>query len=163
MKLCNNKDAPNCGDTNYDPDYKFGFIYKSIFHNLNVITKWGDLDQSGDKTTWAHGGFGEKWIGLTCSITVKPGISKGGQIVITSYVSIFLPRFHVHRHKIHKSPPWFWKEVPNESRMLCERITQKKLGEEQQPGVKHIFNLKPHFTYHDYFSRDSIMNYLVEN
>ena len=43
MKLCNNKDAPKNGDTNYKPDYKFDFIYKSIIHNVNAITKWADL------------------------------------------------------------------------------------------------------------------------
>ena len=48
------------GDTNYEPAYKFDLIYKAIVHNVNVITKWADLDQSGDETTWGHGVFGEK-------------------------------------------------------------------------------------------------------
>ena len=54
MKLYNNKDAPKRGDTNYNPDYKFGFIYMYIVHNINAITQWVDLDQSGDDV------FGEK-------------------------------------------------------------------------------------------------------
>ena len=37
MKLYNNKDAPKHGDTNYDPDYRFEFVYKAIVHNVNAI------------------------------------------------------------------------------------------------------------------------------
>ena len=102
VKLCNNKDAPKRSDKKYGPAYKFDLIYKAIAHNVNVITKWADLDQSGDKTTWGHVGFGEKGSGLTGRIigkqgsglpgriTGKPSISKGGQIVITSDVSRIL-------------------------------------------------------------------------
>ena len=60
VKLCNNKDSPKHGDTNYDPYYKFDFIYKDIFHNANAITKLADMEQSGDETTWGHCGFSEK-------------------------------------------------------------------------------------------------------
>ena len=88
MKLCNNKDALKRRDTSFDPAYKFDLIYKAIVHNVNAITKWSNLEQSGDKTTWGHGVFVEKGSGLTVCITVKPGIIKGGQIVITSDVNI---------------------------------------------------------------------------
>ena len=77
MKLCNNKDATKRGDTNYDPAYNFYFFYNDIVHNVNAITKWDDLEQSGDETTWLHGGFGEKVSVLTGRITGKPDISKG--------------------------------------------------------------------------------------
>ena len=87
MKLCNNKDAPKCGDTNYKPDYKFGLIYKAIVYNITDITKWADIEQSGDETTWGHGEFGEKGSGLPGHTKGKTGISKGGHIVITSDVS----------------------------------------------------------------------------
>ena len=120
MKLYNNKDAPKRGDTNYNPDYKFGFIYMYIVHNINAITQWVDLDQSGDNNTCVHGGFGEKGSGLTGRITGKPGISKGDQIMITSDVSIIRPRVYVCRHKIHKRPPGVGKEGTNEASMLCE-------------------------------------------
>ena len=36
IKLCNNKDVPKRGDTNYDPDYKFDLIYKAIVNNVNA-------------------------------------------------------------------------------------------------------------------------------
>ena len=58
INLCNNKDAPKCGDKKYVPSHKCYFIYKAIVHNVNAITKRSDLEQSGDKTFWEHGGFG---------------------------------------------------------------------------------------------------------
>ena len=85
--MCNKKNAPKRGDTKYDPSYKFYFIYTDIFHNVNEIIKWADMEKSGYDTTWLNGGFGEKGIGLTGRITINPGISKGGQILITSDVS----------------------------------------------------------------------------
>ena len=136
MKLCNNKDAPKCGDTNYDPVYKFDFIYKAIFHNFNYTTKLADLEQSGYETTWGHGGFGEKGSILIGRIIGKPGISKGGQIVITCDVSRILPQVYGHRHKIHKRPPGFGKERPNDARMLWEKIAPLIVGEYHQPVVK---------------------------
>ena len=51
IMLCNNKDAPKRGDTNYDPDYNLYFAYKAIVHTFNDITKWDDLEQSGGETT----------------------------------------------------------------------------------------------------------------
>ena len=44
--------------------------------------------------------------------------------------------------------------------MLCEKITLPVVGEKQQPGVKQIFKMKPHFTYDKNFSGGSIMSYL---
>ena len=52
IELCNNKDAPKRSDTNYNQAYKFDFIYKANIHNINTRTKWADLEQSGDETTW---------------------------------------------------------------------------------------------------------------
>ena len=87
INLYNKKDATKRSDTNFDPAYNFGFIYKAIVHNANAIEKSSDLEQSGYDTTWRHGCFGAKGSGLTGCITGKSGISKGGQIVITSNVS----------------------------------------------------------------------------
>ena len=100
-------------------------------YNANAITKWAELEKSCDETTWVHGGFGEKGSGLTGRITGKPGISKGGQIVITSDVSRIRPLVYVHRHNFHKLPPGFGKEGLNKYRMLYEKITLLILVEEQ--------------------------------
>ena len=47
--------------------------------------------------------------------------------------------------------------------MLCEKIKPIFIGEEQKPTKKKIFKSNPHFTNDNYFSGDSIMNYLGEN
>ena len=55
MKLYNNKDVPKRGDTNYNPSYKLDLIYNHIVHNINSITKWANLEKSGDNNTLIHG------------------------------------------------------------------------------------------------------------
>ena len=67
-------------------------IYNTIIKNINVITEAADLEQCGDETTWGHGGYGEAGTGLVGRIMGKPGISKVGHIVITSYVNRNLVR-----------------------------------------------------------------------
>ena len=52
----------------YDPEYRFDFIYKFLFHNINTITKDALLDQTGDETTWGHAGYSEARSGLTFKI-----------------------------------------------------------------------------------------------
>jgi hypothetical protein len=44
----------------------------------------------GDETTWGHGCFGEAGSGLVGRIMGKPGILKGGQIVMISDITEFL-------------------------------------------------------------------------
>ena len=78
--------AQKRGSPEYDPAYKYDFIYKVLFHNVNALTKYAELDLTGDETTWGHGGYGEAGSGLTGRIRDKPGKTKGGQIVIASDV-----------------------------------------------------------------------------
>ena len=49
--------------------------------------------------------------------------------MITRYVSIIRPRVYVNCHRIHKLPPRFGKEVPNEDRMFFEKITPLIVGD----------------------------------
>ena len=44
--------------------------------------------------------------------------------------------------------------------ILCNNIMPLIVGEEEQPGLKHLFKSNPHFTYDNYFSGDLIINYL---
>ena len=71
-------------------------------HNVNAISKTADLDLCGDETSYATGSYGEKGSGLVGRIQNKPGVSKGGQIVLVSDVQRVRPRAYVHRHKLHK-------------------------------------------------------------
>ena len=58
VKLNMNSSCPKRGEAGYDPAYKFDFIYKTLVHNVECISKHAESDQCGDETTWGHGGFG---------------------------------------------------------------------------------------------------------
>ena len=104
IKLNNNTLSPKHGQPGYDPAYKFDMLYKTLVHNVNAITKTAALDLCGDETTWGHGGYGEAGSGLCGRITGKPGITKGGQIVILSDVGSVRPHAYMHHHKLHEKP-----------------------------------------------------------
>jgi hypothetical protein len=43
-KICDNDLAPKQGDADYDPAYKYDYIYTCLIHNINEFTQLGDLD-----------------------------------------------------------------------------------------------------------------------
>ena len=92
------------GEEGYDPAYKFDYIWDTIIHNVNAVALNAELDLCGDETTYATASFGEKGSGLTGRIKGKPGVAKGGQIILVSDVHRIRSRAYVHRHKIHKDP-----------------------------------------------------------
>ena len=47
-KFCNNDTCPKQGELNYDPTFKYDYIYKCLFHNMNVLSKKAELDLTGD-------------------------------------------------------------------------------------------------------------------
>jgi hypothetical protein len=96
IKLCNNDISPKKGQDGYNPAYKYDLIYKTIIHNVNAITALAELDQTGDETTWGHGGFGEAGTGIIGRVGDKPGKTKGGQIVLCSDVHRIRPRGYMH-------------------------------------------------------------------
>ena len=63
-KLCNNSTAPKRGEEGYDPTYKYDYIFKTIVHNINLLSKLGELDITGDETSWATASFGEAGAGI---------------------------------------------------------------------------------------------------
>ena len=88
MKLCNNHTAiKNKGQEGYEPAYKFDYMMKTIVHNTNVLTREAELDLCGDETTWGFMGYGEAGTDLVSGIKGKPGVSRGGQIVLVSNAS----------------------------------------------------------------------------
>jgi hypothetical protein len=74
-KLCNNDVSPKRGEPGYNPAYKYDVLYDTFIHSINQMTKFSELDQCGDETTWPHGGFGEAGSGLMGRIMGKPGVS----------------------------------------------------------------------------------------
>jgi hypothetical protein len=90
----------------------------------------------------------------------KPGITRGGQIVVISDVSRCRPRAFVHRHKLHERPRGY-VEGPNEVRMIVEQILP--LIEGQVADSRHqIWKIMPHMTWDNYFSGCNILNHLGE-
>jgi hypothetical protein len=158
LKLNNNQTSPKRGQEGYNPAFKFDLLYDVLISNLNAVTKYADLDQCGDETTWGHGGYGEAGSGLAGRIMGKPGITRGGQIVIISDVSSCRPRGYIHRHKLHERPRGY-VEGPNEVRMMVEQILPLIQG--QVPDSRRqIWRSMPHMTWDNYFSGCNILNYL---
>jgi len=158
IKLNNNLTAAKSSDEpGYDPAYKLAKLFDVLVHNTNAVTKTADLDLCGDESTWGFMGYGERGSGLVSGIVGKPGVSRGGQFVLVSDAYSFRPRVIIHRHKLHHRPPGFTMEGPNEVRMVAdilEGMVQKV------PGDGGIFRTYPHMTWDNYFSGDSIMDYL---
>jgi hypothetical protein len=167
IKLCNNLSAPKKGEIGYNPAYKYDFIYKVLFHNVNALTKFAELDQTGDETTWGHGGFGEAGSGIIGRVRDKPGKTKGGQIVLTSDVHRIRPRAYLHRHKLHEKPAGWNAMGPLEVRMILEQLGSMVIEEDNSTNTmistRNIFREKPHSTWDNYFSGDLIMNWIGDN
>jgi hypothetical protein len=163
IKLCNNETAPKRGEPGYDPAYKYDMIYKVLIDNLNAITEEAELDLSGDETTWGHGGFGEAGSGLIGRILNKPGVTKGGQIVMISDVHRIRPRAYMHRHKLHVKPPGWTQQGPYEVKSLLETLNGLVQGEPAADGRRQIFKKKPHSTWDNFFSGDQICDHAGAN
>eukprot|EP00957_Ditylum_brightwellii_P188523 14352308-Ditylum_brightwellii.AAC.1 len=82
LKLNNNEKTSKRGEAGYDPAHKFDFLWKTIVHNFNAVTKQARLDLTGDETSWGNQGWGEPESGLVKRILNKSGVCKCGQIVL---------------------------------------------------------------------------------
>ena len=72
MKLnINPREGVNKESQEYDPCYKYSYIFDVLAHNVNAITKYANLDLCGDESTWGYGGFGEKGSGMISRV-IKP-------------------------------------------------------------------------------------------
>jgi hypothetical protein len=135
-------------------------LYDVIISNLNAITEHAEADQCGDETSWGHSGYGEAGSGLAGRIMGKPGITRGGQIGISSDVSRCRPRAYVHRHKLHERPKGF-VEGPNEVRMIVNQILPLIEGQ-MADSRRQIWKIIPHMTWDNYFSACLVLKFLGE-
>ena len=161
MKLCDNKTALKRDEANYNPAYKYDLIFDVLTSSVSALTKKAELDLCGDKTTWGHGGFGERGSGLQGRIVGKPGKTKGGQTTILSDVRRCRPRAYVHRHKLHPRPEGFRSEGPNEVRMLMELIDPLIEGHPSD-GRRQIFSEDPHMSFDNFYSERYVLQYAGE-
>jgi len=160
-KLCNNDSSPKRGQENYDPTYKYNYIFKTIVHNVNYLTKCAELDATIDETSFATASPGEAGSGVTFRVMGKPGVSKGGQTVLMCDAHRIRPRAFYHRHKLHKKPDGWNAQGMIEARRLLESIIPKISG--YHSPEKKIYPVKPHVTMDNYFSGDLIANWIGGN
>jgi len=85
-KLCNNLTAKKKGDANYEPAYKFNYIWDVICHNTNTISLFAESDLCFNETSYAFNGWGEAGTGLIGLVLGKPNITRGGQLCLLSDV-----------------------------------------------------------------------------
>ena len=75
-KLCNNDSVPKKGDQNFDPTYKYDYIFKCVINNVNYLTKHAELDATIDETTFVTASPGKSGAGVTFRVIGKPNVSK---------------------------------------------------------------------------------------
>ena len=103
MKLCDNRDAvTDKNDERYDPAYKIDMMPKILVHNTNFLTKRGSQNITVDESSYGTSNYGPA--NLIGRIMNKPGVTKGGQVVIATDVERFYVRAYLHRHKARKAP-----------------------------------------------------------
>jgi len=154
-KLCNNLTAIKKGNPNYEPAYKFNYIWDVICHNTNSLTLFAETDQCFDETSYAFNGWGEAGTGLIGLVMGKPNITRGGQLCLLSDVHRIRPRAYVHRHKLHTKH--YNCAGPNEVRLVWEQLQPLLNPTAHRP--RSLFREKPHITCDNFFSGDDILSF----
>ena len=159
IKLCKNDEPKNKRDhVLYNPAYKYDYIYQTIVHNVNALTLFCGLDLCGDESTFGFNGWGEAGSGLLGLIANKPGVTRGGQIVMVSDVDRIRPRAYIHRHRLHERQ--FDKGRPGQSEV---KLLWQALEPLCQPNNQYrphaLFRELPHMTWDNYFCGDELMDY----
>ena len=85
-KLNDNIASQKKNQANYIPAYRYDFIYDTLVHNVNALTKKADDDQCVDETTFPFNVYGEPGAGLISLILNKPHVTKGAQLVLSCNV-----------------------------------------------------------------------------
>jgi hypothetical protein len=98
----------------------------------------------------------------------KPGLTRGGQIVLLADVSHNHPRAYLLRHKVHPAYPKTtglmvtWPQGVR--RLLQDKITTLVEGfQRNHSSPQLIFSVKPHTTWDNYFSGDPIFDWCGAN
>lgn len=89
--------------------------------------------------------------------TGKPGVTKGGQLAMSSDASRCRPRTYKHRHSDYERPIGFTAQGPNEVRMLAGDLAAMV---SKADGDGKIFREPPHLCCDNFFSGDAIMDHL---
>ena len=160
-KLCNNDNTPKRNDPDFDPTYKYDYIFKCIVNNVNYLTECAELDATIDETTFATASPGESGSGVTFRVIGKPNVSKGGQTVMVCDSHRVRPRAYYHRHKLHVKPDGWTAAGMIEARRLYEKLDVMVEG--SNSDAKKIYKRKPHITMDNYFSGEKILTWIGQN
>ena len=149
--------------TSKDPCKKFDYIYRTIVHNTNALSKYADSDQCLDETTFGHAGYGPSGTGVMRRLIGKK-VNKGGQTVLCADVSRNRVRAYTHRHKCHEKPKDWNREGCCELRRIAEALKGMVIaGEGNCVDGKALFRGMPHLTGDNYFGDDRTDEWMGEN
>lgn len=159
MKLDDiSEQRPRRTDKDYDPTYKYDYIYKCSIWNIRWSTKKAADDLCGDESTWAFHGYGEARSGVCSQIKGKPGVTRGGQMVFATDGYRPRPYVYMARHKMYEWPKekgWTKAQGPNEVRAIYDMLEPMIGG-----GDGMLWHDWPHSTWDNHFSGDEIMDHL---
>ena len=158
-KLNNNDTAKERGHDEYNPCCKYDLVYKVLVHNTIAITKQGELDLTGDETTWAHQGYGEKGAKNLWRVAGKPGVSKGGQTVVISATNRIRPYWYQHRHKFNKRYPEKNIKAEGPSEVITAINELEHHIEGRDGDAKKIFKSPFHLTFDNFFSQEEVFHH----
>ena len=130
LKLNNNDKSKKRGEEGYNPCYDYDMIFDTIVSNVIAITKFGELDLTGDETSWTFGGNGKK-DGKVIYRFTKPGITKGGKTAIVSATNRVRPYWYRLRNAyIKRYGSGFTAEGPAEVRSCIDDLEKYVSGRE---------------------------------
>ena len=121
-KSCNKNTVDPKFHDDYDPTYKYDYIYKKIIHNIKFLSKHTELDQTGDKTSWETASPGEKGAGVTFRVKGNTEVTNGCQPVLVCEGHLVFPCTNIHRHKLHMKPQGWGEMGMIEVRRMAEAI-----------------------------------------
>ena len=156
LKLNDNRsDFANRDSHSFDPANKYDLVYEVLVHNMNAAILRCSLDICIDETTWAHMGFGGC---VLYRVKGKPGVTKGGQVVMAYWGKY--PLAYVHRHSLQPRPPGFSAQGPSEMFHLFNILNPLVVGNEKdaKDRRRQIFPECPHAVVDNHFPEENVFS-----
>ena len=79
-------------------------MWDVIIHYFNTMPDYVGLYMCGDEPSWCQQVWDEANSVLAFKIVNRPGVSKGGKIVMVTDLDSFLPIVYEHQNNIHNQP-----------------------------------------------------------
>ena len=95
------------------------------------------------RTSTGRQGWADANIGIMFEIMNKNGMSKGGQIVMVTYVGNVFPRAYAHWNNMHNHPANFKAQVPNKVCTIIDKLEEMVVGYPTAVGVNKLYDTQP--------------------